>query len=120
MIETLAEILGDLRRRDGNPSTGPILRGPSGKPMILDNLSKRVVIPALQRCSVCGEQESKHEAADHKFELDTSIPKWAGWYSLRRGVATTLAGLTKDGMASKGLRGTRTSQPDPPLRQRCA
>ena len=102
VIETLAEILADLRERDGNPSTGPILRGPSGKSMILDNLSKRVLIPALKRCTVCGEQESKHEAK-HEFKLDESIPKWAGWYSLRRGVATTLAGLTKDGMASKGL-----------------
>jgi hypothetical protein len=70
--------------------------------MILDNLSKRVVIPALKRCSICGKQEARHEA-DHEFALDTSIPKWADWYSLRRGVATTLAGLTKDGMASKGL-----------------
>jgi integrase len=102
VIETLAEILSDLRQRDGNPATGPILRGPSGKPMILDNLSKRVVAPALKRCSVCGERESNHES-DHAFVLDTSIPQWAGWYSLRRGVATTLAGLTKDGMASKGL-----------------
>jgi integrase len=102
VIETLAEILSDLRQRDGNPSSGPILRGPSGKPMILDNLSKRVVIPALRRCSICSQQESDHNA-DHEFTLDTSIPKWHGWYSLRRGVATTLAGLTKDGMASKGL-----------------
>ena len=102
VIETLAEILCDLRERDGNPSTGPILRGPSGKPMILDNLSKRVVVPALKRCAVCGEQESEHKA-EHEFKLDESIPKWEGWYSLRRGVATTLAGLTKDRMASKGL-----------------
>jgi hypothetical protein len=29
--------------------------------------------------------------------------QWHGFYSLRRGVATTLASLTKDGMASKGL-----------------
>ncbi len=50
----------------------------------------------------CSEQESDHDA-DHEFNLDTSIPKWQGWYSLRRGVATALAGLTKDGMASKGL-----------------
>ena len=58
VIETLAEVLSDLKERDGNPSRDPILRGPSGKPMILDNLSKRVVIPALKRCTVCGEQES--------------------------------------------------------------
>jgi hypothetical protein len=41
--------------------------------------------------------------AEHDFKLDESLPPWHGWYSLRRGVATTLAGLTKDGMASKGL-----------------
>jgi hypothetical protein len=93
----------DLREREGNPSTGPILRGPSGKPMILDNLSKRVVIPALKCCAICSERESEHKA-EHEFKLDESLPKWHGWYSLRRGVATTLAGLTKgDGLASKGL-----------------
>jgi integrase len=101
--ETLAEILADLRERDGNPSTGPILRGPSGKPMILDNLSKRVVIPALKRCAICSERESAHKA-EHQFKLDESLPKWHGWYSLRRGVSTTLTDLAKDnGLASKGL-----------------
>jgi hypothetical protein len=69
--------------------------------MILDNLSKRVVIPALKRYAICSQQESDHDV-HHEFKLDESIPKWTGWYSLRRGV-TTLAGLTKDGMASKGL-----------------
>jgi integrase len=102
VIETLAEILSDLRERDGNPSSGPILRGPSGKPMILDNLSKRVVIPELKRCAVCSVKRAAHKA-EHEFQLDTTLPTWHGWYSLRRGVATTLAGLTKDGMASKGL-----------------
>ena len=81
VIETLAEILNHLRELDGNPSIGPILRGPSGKPMNLDNLSKRVMSPLLKSAGM----------------------EWRGWYSLRRGVATTLAGLTRDGMASKGL-----------------
>jgi integrase len=104
VIETLAEILGDLRERDGKPSTGPMLRGPSGKPMILDNLSKRVVMPELKRCAVCSKKAADHMKAEHPFELDTTLPTWHGWYSLRRGVATTLAGLTKDnGLASKGL-----------------
>jgi integrase len=103
VIETLADILCDLRERDGNPSAGPILRGPSGKPMILGNLSKRVVVLALKRCAICSKRESAHKA-EHEFQLDTTLPTWHGWYSLRRGVATTLAGLTKDnGLASKGL-----------------
>ena len=62
VIETLAEILSDLRERDGNPSTGPILRGPSGKPMILDNLSKRVVIPALKAGVRAGQDRSRIQA----------------------------------------------------------
>jgi integrase len=102
VIPMLADILAELRQADGKPESGPILRGPSGKPLLLDNLSKRVVIPALRRCGVCGKRESDHKA-EHDFKLDESLPMWHGWYSLRRGVATTLAGLTKDGMASKGL-----------------
>ena len=57
--------------------------------------------PALRRC-VCGRQEAGHKA-EHDFKLDESLPTWHGWYSLRPGVATTLAGLRRDGMASKGL-----------------
>lgn len=81
VIEPLAGILADLREADGNPATGPILRGPSRKPLNLDNLRKRVLSPIL-------------EAA--------KIP-WHGWYALRRGVATTLASLSHDALASKGL-----------------
>ena len=81
IIEPLRLILEDVRARDGNPSAGPILRGPSGSPSNLENLSKRVVIPLLKAAGI----------------------EWHGRYSLRRGVATTLAGLTLDGMASKRL-----------------
>jgi integrase len=81
VIDTLADILAKVREVDGNPASGPMLRGPSGKPLNLDNLSKRVVAPILK---MAGRE-------------------WHGWYSLRRGVATTLAGLTRDGMAPKGL-----------------
>ena len=39
IIEPLATILAKLREVDGNPQTGPILRGPSGKPLDLHNLA---------------------------------------------------------------------------------
>jgi hypothetical protein len=81
VIDTLADILAKVREIDGDPTSGPILRGQSGKPLNLDNLSRRVMIPLLRAKAI-----ERH-----------------GWYSLRRGVATTLAGLTRDGMASKGL-----------------
>jgi hypothetical protein len=37
-----------------------------------------------------------------EFQLDESLPKWHGWYSLRRGVATAVADLS-DSLAAKGL-----------------
>jgi site-specific recombinase XerC len=81
VIEPLTSILADLRQADANPSGGPILRGPSGKPLNLDNLSKRVLTPLIKTAKI----------------------EWHGWYSLRRGVATTLASLSHDPLASKGL-----------------
>jgi len=102
IIEPLTSILAELRSGDGNPSSGPILRGPSGKPLDLDNLAERVVIPTLKQCAVCKKLESKHEDAGHDFQPDESLPKWHGWYSLRRGVATAVADLS-DSLAAKGL-----------------
>jgi len=103
IIEPLRGILFALRETEGNPSGGPILRGPSGKPLNLDNLTRRVILPALRRCSICRNMETKHEGAEHAFHLDKAVPRWHGWYSLRRGVATSIAGLSKDTLAAKGL-----------------
>ena len=52
--------------------------------------------------AVCKKQESKHGKADHEFQLDEALPKWHGWYSFRRGVATAVANLS-DSLAAKGL-----------------
>jgi hypothetical protein len=103
VIEPLRGILATLRKADGNPTSGPILRGPSGKPLDLHNLANRVVIPTLKRCLICLRQAFEHKPDDgHVFERDTSLPEWHGWYSLRRGVATSVAGLS-DSLAAKGL-----------------
>ena len=102
VIEPLASILAKLREADGNPESGPILRGPSGKPLDL-HLANRVVIPGLVRCVKCQRPQSEHDHVDHDFELDAALPKWHGWYSLRRGVATTVRRLSKDSFAAKGL-----------------
>jgi integrase len=103
VIEPLASVLAALREADGNPASGPILRGSSGKPLDLHNLANRVVIPSLQRCAVCGDLKAEHEEATHDFQQDTSLPRWHGWYSLRRGVATAITGLSRDSHAAKGL-----------------
>ncbi len=75
VIEPLRSILVELREADRNPSTGPILRGPSGSPLDLDNLAERVVKPALLRCAVCKQREAKHAGAGHDFQLDETLPK---------------------------------------------
>jgi integrase len=81
IIDPLRSILKELRELEGNPQSGPILRGPLGKPLNMDNLAKRTVRPIL--------------AAEGL--------KWHGWYALRRGIATLLNSVEKDAMAAKGL-----------------
>ena len=81
VIEPLGTILVELRVADKNPTSGPILRGPSGKPLDLHNLANRVVIPTLKKAGV----------------------SWHGSYALRRGVGTAVTALSKDSLAAKGL-----------------
>lgn len=81
VIEPLGTILAELRAADKDPTSGPILRGPSGKPLDLHNLANRVVIPTLKNAEIA----------------------WHGFYSLRRGVGTTVTALSKDSLAAKGL-----------------
>jgi hypothetical protein len=69
----------------------------------MHNLANRVVIPVLHRCRICLEPESEHNDGRHDFELDSSLPRWHGWYSLRRGVATVVNSISKDSYAAKGL-----------------
>jgi integrase len=96
VIASLRVLPNELREADGNPQTGPILRGPSGKPLDLNTLAKRAIIPVLRRCLICLRPQSEHEANDHPYELDTSLPAWHGWYAFRRGIATEITAATKD------------------------
>ena len=94
----LAEILAELPRNRSQF----ILAAPSGKPVDFHNLSARVVGPALERCAICHERKLDHGEATHPFKLDASLPKWRGWYPLRRGLATTATQLDTP-LAAKGL-----------------
>ncbi len=119
VAERLAEILAE------SPRTSEFILGtPSGKPIDLHNLAARVVARGLKRCAVCGQQKSKHAKAiagwtssgfstitlagrrtfeaDHPFELDESLPRWRGWYALRRGLATEATSIDS-ALAAKGL-----------------
>lgn len=61
-------------------SSGFILAGPSGKPLNVANLARRIVVPTLRK---------------------QNIP-WYGWYALRRGIAT-LTTAVESPLAAKGL-----------------
>src|SRR5262249_10608477 len=80
--EPLQSILAELRESEGNPSTGPILRGKrQGSPLDLNNLARRVVMPALKAAGL----------------------SWHGWYAFRRGTGKLVTDGGKDRPAAKGL-----------------
>jgi integrase len=93
VIEPLRELLTELRAAEGNPGSGPILRGVKGKPLSLDMLARVVIRPALRNRANYRNGQSK----------DWKPLEWQGYYSLRRGIATQLNTITRDPMAAKGL-----------------
>jgi integrase len=96
VVKQLADALNQHRARMGKLAAGPIFQASNGKPLNLDNLVRRAIIPALQRCAVCRQSKSAHERNGHDFQLDTSLPRWHGWHGFRRGLATTLHQLGVD------------------------
>jgi integrase len=99
VVKQLAEALETHRKRMGMLAVGPIFQGDTGKPMNLDNLARRVIVPALERCATC--KKSPHdEKVGHKFVRDNSLPRWHGWHAFRRGLATNLHEL---GVADKDI-----------------
>ncbi len=96
IIKPLADALRAYAEREGKPANGPIFRASNGKPLNLDNIARRVIIPALQVRSVCRQAKADHKADGHAFELDQTLPKWHGWHSFRRGLATNLNRLGVD------------------------
>jgi integrase len=82
-------VLGEYRKR--NPGDGYIFAGPTGVPLNLANLVRRVIVPALDTCAICTEPRSAHgDSTDHIFRPDAKAPKWRGWHAFRRGLATNL------------------------------
>lgn len=70
VIKLLADALHSLRTRMGVLAApdAPIFQAGNGKPLNLDNLAKRTIIPALEGTGCT----------------------WHGWHAFRRGLATTL------------------------------
>ncbi|MGB9255895.1 MAG: tyrosine-type recombinase/integrase [Candidatus Korobacteraceae bacterium] len=93
VIKPLAQRLEMYRLRRGNPQKGPMFRNLAGKPMNLNNLLHREILPALNRCKHCLKKADNHMKADHDFEHDESVPRWHGWHAARRGLGSNLYAL---------------------------
>lgn len=91
VVPLLAEALAAHKLRAGKLAqpTLPIFQGGTGEPLNLDNLSRRVIIPSIEKCLKCGKPKSEHPTEGHLFELDKTLC-WHGWHSFRRGLATNL------------------------------
>jgi integrase len=96
VVKLLAEALEEHRKRGNKLARGPIFQAGNGKPLNLDNLARRVIVPALSRCAVCQKSEEDHKPEAHLFLRDNSIPQWHGWHAFRRGLATNLHALGVD------------------------
>ena len=102
VADELREILLDLWRAQGSPISGYILAGHKGQPVILDKMAKRSIGPALMRCEICKQPETA-EHKDHDFVRDETLPRWHGWYSLRRFVGTEVRMKADSETSAKAL-----------------
>lgn len=98
VVKQLADALEAHRLRAGKLAQPilPIFQSGNGKPLNLDNLVRRVIVPALSPCTVCKQQEHEHKAEGHLYQRDKSLPLWQGWHAFRRGLATNLHQLAVD------------------------
>ena len=92
VVRPLAEALEAHRLRAGilAQSTLPIFQAGNGQPLNLDNIARRIILPALSPCAICTQQESEHLPDGHTFQRDKALPMWHGWHAFRRGLATNL------------------------------
>lgn len=95
IVKELADALEVHKQRMGKLAVGPIFQAGNGKPLNLDNLARRVIKPAIEKCIKCKKAEAKHKPEGHLFELDKSLA-WHGWHAFRRGLATNLHALRVD------------------------
>jgi integrase len=96
IIKLLATKLAAHRERQGNPATGSIFPNSRGMARDPGAVLERCILPALNVCGVCSKPESEHRRLPHKYERNTVLPKWHGWHSFRRGLATNLNRLGVD------------------------
>jgi integrase len=95
VIKHIADRLEFHRVRCGGSKVGPMF--PNGrkepKPLCLNNVLNRQILPALKRCEICAKGAREHEVSTHDFRLDKTFPKWRGWHAARRGLGSNLYAL---------------------------
>lgn len=70
VIKQVAERLEFHRLRHGNKQAGPMFPNSNKepKPLCLNNVLHRQILPALNRCELCGKPQLKHGKAEHNFK----------------------------------------------------
>jgi len=97
VIPRLQAILTAHKLTNGKPVKGFMFANAKGKSANLNNLLNRQILPVLNRCGVCRNGKLDHTPEDsHEYVRDGSLPKWHGFHSFRRGLATTLYALGVD------------------------
>lgn len=110
-----------MRLQDGDDlgtklAVGPIFQGGNGKPLNLDNLARRLIIPAIQKCVKCKKSKAEHKPEGHMLELDKTL-QWRGWHGFRRGLATNLHAIHVDDKTSGDLAAQQHRTHDECVRQ---
>jgi len=97
IVRQLAEALETHKVRAGEFAQPdlPVFQAGNRKPLNLDNLARRVILPAIQTCATCRQLMANHKDEGHKFELDKTL-QWHGWHAFRRGLATNLHAIGID------------------------
>ena len=93
VIRLLGERLELQRLRSGDAKPGPIFSTGGNKPMSLNNILNRQILPALNRCPHCGLSEGLPHLKAREclgYERDPRIPEWQGFHAARRGLGSNL------------------------------
>jgi Zn-finger domain-containing protein len=75
VVKRLGDALEAHKLRMGQLAVGPIFQAGNGKPLDLDNLARRSIMPTLSRCAVCRKQEDEHKPEAHVYQRDNSLPR---------------------------------------------
>ena len=79
------------RLRSKNALSGQMFVTSKGTRQSMNNLLKRSILPALNRCVTCQKAEGACDSkTPHKYERDAALPEWHGWHACRRGLGSNL------------------------------